>query len=93
MEQSRNDSFPLVIPPALGEKMDRSLITEEDARRTIKYCEETGVKLLDDDTGEFIGHLRSGALTYWVRYRFENGIYTLCNIYAHRAVLKEAAGS
>ena len=69
--------------------MDRALITEEDARRTILYCETTGIKLLDGDTGDFVGHLRSGTLTYWVRYRIENGVYTLCNIYTHRVKIEE----
>ena len=89
MEQSLSDGFRLVISPYLAEKMDRALILEEDAWRTILHCENTGFKLLDNDTGDFVGHLRKGALTYWVRYRIENNTYTLCNIYSHRVKIEE----
>lgn len=81
---SEND-FKLVISPALAQKMDRALILTEDARRTISYCQSTRNKLLDNATGDFIGHLRWGALTYWVRYRPHGDAYLLLNIYCHRA--------
>jgi hypothetical protein len=71
--------------------MDRALITAEDARQVIAHCESSGVKLLDNATGELVGHLRIGALTYWVRYKAEGEDYTLCNIYSHRARLEEDA--
>ena len=79
----------LVIPPQLLEKMDRALLTEEDAQRVIASCEETGSKLLDNDTGAFVGHLRLGAVTCWVRYRTGGGACLLESIYSHRAVLEE----
>jgi hypothetical protein len=59
----------LLISPELLEDMDRVLLTKEDALRTVVYCEETGLKLLDTVSGDYLGHLRDGALTYWVRYR------------------------
>ena len=90
MENAKYDVIRLVVSPSLAEKMDRTLILEEDASRTIVHCEKTGVRLLDTETGELVGHLREGALTYWVRYRFENDIYTLCNIYSHRVKIEEA---
>jgi hypothetical protein len=83
-------ALQLYIPPSLADKMDRALILEEDAHRTILYCENTGVKLLDNDTGELVGHLREGALTYWVRYRRENGSFRLSTIYSHRVKLEDA---
>jgi hypothetical protein len=79
----------LIIAPALSDKMDRTLITPEDAKLVIDWCEKAGVKLLDDDTGDLIGHRRIGALTYWVRYRPEAGAYRLLSVYCHRAVLAE----
>jgi hypothetical protein len=69
--------------------MDRALIAPEDARRTVAFCEETGAKLVDNDTGELVGHLRHGALTYWVRYTLEDGTAALADIYCHRAALCE----
>ena len=79
----------LSIPPALADQMDRALITAEDAERTVAHCEESGMRLLDNDTGELVGHLKFGALTYWVRYRLEDGGAALRDIYCHRAALSE----
>jgi hypothetical protein len=69
MKDEKKLMIQLLISPELSEEMDRALITEEDALRTVAYCEETGVKLLDTSTGDCIGHLRDGAMTIWVRYR------------------------
>lgn len=81
----------LLIPPALAEKMGRALLTAEDACRTVAYCEATGRKLHDNGTGDFIGHLRNGTLTYWVRYRSGGGTYSLVSIYTHRVKIEEGA--
>jgi hypothetical protein len=88
----------LIISHELSEKMDRALITEEDARRTLAHCEATGIKLLDRSTGSLIGHLRDGALTYWVCYLPTGQAdgtqvwYRLLGIYNHRAAIEEEAG-
>lgn len=90
MTQPEHDEIRLTIPDPLAQQMDRCLITPDDVRRTIRYCEKTGVKLLDNATGELVGHLRDGALTYWVRYRpVSDGAYTLTAVYSHRAALQE----
>jgi len=89
MDTGKDPIIDLKIPPVLAEKMDRSLITPEDARKVVAWCESTGIKLRDNNTGEYAGHLRCGALTYWVRYRVDGEAYTLCNIYTHRIRLAE----
>jgi ribosomal protein S27AE len=53
------DIRPLLAPD-LYERLQRSLIHEDDIRHVIAGCEETGVKLLDSKTGAFIGHRRRG---------------------------------
>ncbi len=82
----------LLLAPDLSERLQRSLIHEDDIRHVIAGCEETGVKLLDNKTGAFIGHRRRGALTYWVRYRPESGAYRVEAVYTHRAALEEEGG-
>lgn len=89
----QSDSFQLIIPSDLLDKMDRALIGEDDARRTVIHCEESGVKLLDTDTGEYVGHLKDGALTYWVRYKMELGTARLVSVYCHRAVITKVNAS
>jgi len=77
------------ISPELQDEMDRNLILEEDARRTIHYCEQSGNKILDQKSGDFIGHLRHGVITYWVVYRPEGDGFRLKSIYSHRLVIEE----
>lgn len=76
------------ISPDLYARMDRDLILLEDAQRTIYHCESSGYKILDPDTGNFIGHLRCGVITYWVVYRPEGDGYRLESIYSHRLVIE-----
>jgi hypothetical protein len=83
------DALKLLIPPALQEKMDRALITEDDVRQTITHCETTGFKLQVSETGAYAGHRRIGALTFWVHYKSEDGAFRLVNVYTHRAVIEE----
>lgn len=82
----------LLLAPDLSERLQRSLIHEDDIRYVIAGCEATGVKLLDNKTGAFIGHQRRGALTYWVRYKPEGGAYRVEAVYTHRAALEEEDG-
>jgi hypothetical protein len=79
----------LLLPPALRQKMDRALISEDDIRQTIARCEASGVKLLNNETGAFVGHRRIGALTFWVHYKPEGDAFRLENVYTHRAVIEE----
>lgn len=79
----------LIIEPDLMDKMDRELILEDDAKRVILFCETTGSKLLDQDTGNFVGHLRDGVMTYWVNYRPEKDNYRILSIYCHRMKIEE----
>lgn len=89
MDDNGTEKLCLLIPDELAEHMDRALITPDDARQTFAYCQASGVKLRDDDTGDLLGHRRIGALTFWVRYRRVNGTYQLRGIYSHRAALED----
>lgn len=83
----------LLLSPDLSERLQRSLILEDDIRHVVAGCEETGVKLLDNKTGAFIGHRRLGSLTCWVRYKPEGGAYRVEAVYTHRAVLEGEGGT
>ena len=83
------EGIKVYISPEMYDEMDRNLILEEDARRTIHYCEQSGSKILDQRSGDFVGHLRHGVITYWVVYRPEGDGFRLKSIYSHRLVLEE----
>lgn len=74
----------LYIDEALAVKMNRELILEEDAQDVIDFCEQDGYKLLNEETGHYIGHLMQNHMTYWVEYRPEGEGFRLVNIYCHR---------
>jgi hypothetical protein len=86
-EMAETDNKPelnLIIDDELLNKIDRELILKEDAAHVIAYCESSGNKLLDRETGDFVGHLRDGVMTYWVRYRPEGSAFRVGAIYCHR---------
>jgi len=65
-------------------KMDQMLISDEEVRTVIDYCEHNNKKLLHSATGLFTGHLQIGPVTYWVTYAKDGPKIRLCNIYSHR---------
>ena len=74
----------LILADGVAEKLDKNLILEDDLRDTIRHCEESGTKLLNPETGNFIGHRRLGTVTYWVEYRPAGESFEVVNTYSHR---------
>lgn len=81
----------LFLSQELAERMDRELILEQDVRSVIAYCEETGNKLLNEETGSFIGHKKIGAVTYWIEYKPEGSGWRLLAAYSHRMAIERGA--
>ncbi|WP_414733022.1 pyridine nucleotide-disulfide oxidoreductase/dicluster-binding protein [Acetobacterium carbinolicum] len=77
------------IVPEVFDKMDKNFILLEDVKRTIAYCESTGNKILDRSTGNFVGHLQDGSITFWVIYRSEGDGFRLETVYSHRLIIEE----
>ncbi len=72
------------MAPELKAKMDLEHLLLEDAMTVVKNCEESGMKVLDRETGEYTGCGMIGNITCWVTYREEQGKYRILNVYAHR---------
>jgi Fe-S oxidoreductase len=79
----------LFISPELSAKMDDALILEEEITKTVEFCEQTGRKIIDVKTGNFIGHLMIGIVTLWTEYRAKDDGYELINAYSHRLQILE----
>jgi Fe-S oxidoreductase len=77
------------ISAELLAKMYDDRILEDDVYRTIAYCEETGNAVYDAERDLFIGHLRSGVITYWVEYRKSDEGYALSSVFTHRVEILE----
>ncbi len=80
----------LMMEPDLRAKLGSQLILETDIQKVVEHCESTGQKVLDPDTGCFVGHLQIGNMTYWAVYLPRDGDgYELKNAYAHRMSIEE----
>ena len=82
-------AWELLIEDKLKAKLSADLILESDMAAVISYCEETGNRLLDTETGHYIGHRKLQHMTYWAEYAPEGNGYRLYKGYAHRMCFEE----
>ncbi len=68
----------------LSEKLEKRRLIWEDLQEVVLSLEETGDKIEDTEAQCFFGHRMLGNMTYWVKYRMEDGRYRLLSAYAHR---------
>ena len=59
-------------------------IIETYIMEVIRDAERSSNKLLNVDSGRFIGHKRIGHITCWVEYQKEEEAYRVYNAYMHR---------
>jgi NADPH-dependent glutamate synthase beta subunit-like oxidoreductase len=79
----------LIMDDALIQRASRDLILDEDICAVISHCEKTGYKLLNADSGRFVGHLQRGYITYWVEYTPQGDAYRVHSAYCHRMTMQE----
>jgi hypothetical protein len=66
------------------------MILESDIEAVIEHCENSGRKMLDPNSGHFIGHLQVGNMTYWAEYALVENGFELFNAYSHRMSIDES---
>jgi len=88
-EQRGPGSGTVVISEELLARMYSERILEEDVYRTIEHCESTGNLVFDPERDVYIGHLRQGAVTYWVEYAKTDEGRVLHSVYSHRIEIIE----
>ena len=74
----------LVMEPDVEAKINKDMILEEDVLSVIHFCETSGRKLRDQQSGHFIGYHEVGHMTFWVEYAPEGDGWRLFNAYGHR---------
>lgn len=82
MEQVKR--IKLFISAEIEDKLNKSKILEDDVRDVINFCEETGRKLLDPETGHSLGYTEIGHMTCWAEYSHEEDGWRVHNAYSHR---------
>ena len=85
----RDGEITLEISAELSAKLSANWIIEDDIVKTIERCEQSGRKILNQETGRFHGHHVIGYTTYWVEYEKDGDSYTLINAYSHRMKIRE----
>ena len=89
-EEKQKSPVKVVISDSLMEKMQKEYVLKEDVEQAISYCERTGLKLNDVQSGHSLGHLRIGTTTFWVEYGADGEGFTLYDVYTHRMQIQEA---
>jgi Fe-S oxidoreductase len=74
----------LVMEPDVEAKINKDKILEEDVLSVIHFCETSGRKLRDQQSGHFIGYHEVGHMTFWAEYAPEGDGWRLFNAYGHR---------
>ncbi|MBN2565574.1 MAG: (Fe-S)-binding protein, partial [Candidatus Eisenbacteria bacterium] len=83
----------VTIPDDLLRKMYDERILEDVVYKTIEHCEATGYAVYDPGRDLYIGHLRIGAVTYWVEYAKCGEGYVLSSVFSHRMEIVEGRGT
>ncbi len=88
--EENNSGIALQANEAVMKKLDENRILMEDLEKVIGFCEETGNKIINEETGTFTGHRQEGYMTFWAEYRpLGNNCYELVNAYSHRMRIVE----
>jgi hypothetical protein len=91
MNDREEKKISLSIADAVMQKMNSLLISEEDVASVIRNCEQTGNKLVREDSGTFLAYRQIGIITYWVEFQPEIGleedVYKVLNVYSHRLMI------
>lgn len=82
--ENKDIGVKLIINDSLEKKLSDELILEEDILIAVEFCEKSGRKVMDPETGNFSGYAEIGHYTYWVEYRPLKDRYELINAYSHR---------
>ena len=73
----------------MKEKISDEMMLEEEILKTVEYCESSGRKLRNKETGHFIGHHVIGCTTFWVEYERLAEEIRIHKAYSHRMTIEE----
>ncbi len=88
-ETEKRKKMNLWISEELKRKLSRDMILESDMAEVISWCEETGRRLKDPETGHLVGHKKIQNMTFWAEYLPKEDGFELFGGYAHRMCLED----
>ncbi|MPM39572.1 hypothetical protein SDC9_86206 [bioreactor metagenome] len=89
VEQKHENLPGLVIPPEVWESMEKRYILLEEVKQVISHAQKTGERFFNPESACYSASLRIGEVTYWVRYREEDGSIQVVSVYSHRMEIAE----
>ena len=90
-DEENPGSPQMIVSEEIAAKMERELISVDDARNIVREAEDTEVKLFDTESGSYIAHGAVGVYTCWVVYEEKDGAFRLIDVYTHRLRATEEA--
>lgn len=83
------DELRLDISPEVVEKMNRSLIVDDDVKRVIYEAERSKTGIYNESRDIYIAHRKIGNVTFWVHYHPTEDGWDVRNAYCHRLSIVE----
>jgi hypothetical protein len=77
------------IDPRIGILLEKRGIKPEDIREAVDAAERVKTLFRNTVTGHILAYHRPSRTTYWVEYRQEIDVYTVCRAYSHRMEILE----
>ncbi len=85
MENQSDIKFTLA--QGLEEILSQRRVLQADIARVLQEAKENGPSFYSEETKDFLACYRPRQVTYWVRYREENGNILVVDAYSHRMVV------
>ena len=80
--------FPFMITKEAQNAMEARMILDTDVAEVLKAYHENGEAVLENETGLLTAHRRIGNVSFWVRFKEEDGVYIVKSAYSHRMTVK-----
>ena len=81
---AEHENIVLRMTPDVRRRIDERRILEDDLRQVIDYAEQTGMRLLSKETGQYRAYCQIEYVTFWVDYTPGDDGFTVHNAYCHR---------
>ena len=78
----------LLLTPETEDLLEERFIRPEEVLEVVLRSEQTGRRFEETSTGRRLATLQLGAVTYWVEYEPEDGLFRVHTAYSHRMEIK-----
>jgi Fe-S oxidoreductase len=84
---AEHEAIKVLMTTEVSRKIDRRRILKDDIRKVISLAEESGKKLRNKETGNFLAYFQPENVTFWVEYSVDGEDFRVHNAYCHRMII------